>query len=270
MDRAAWTHARLQSGRDLGVELHEETITQDLQLDISAALPAMMVRTLPNGKRHGRVLTGNGSGGSREGSGSDCAFRPSDSSVCHQVNWAMTSAISAAATAGRSMSSLMTPAVSACQRHTCSTTARISTSASSPGDAIACHPVQRSSVSACSRRLSPGISLTQELSIAPPSALGPALGRASPVATGLNAVRSSGPRKLCQHILPTAAMMYPGEPRSATSAYKSRHVSQVNSMLNRNPRPFRASCPGCGTCRQHTWPTSLLRICWRTVPSRAE
>jgi hypothetical protein len=36
MDRAAWTHARLQSGRDLGVELHEETITQDLQLDISA------------------------------------------------------------------------------------------------------------------------------------------------------------------------------------------------------------------------------------------
>jgi hypothetical protein len=45
MDRAAWTHARLQSGRDLGVELHEETITQDLQLDISAALPAMMVRT---------------------------------------------------------------------------------------------------------------------------------------------------------------------------------------------------------------------------------
>jgi hypothetical protein len=45
MDRAAWTHARLQSGRDRGVELHEETITQDLQLDIATALPAMMIRT---------------------------------------------------------------------------------------------------------------------------------------------------------------------------------------------------------------------------------
>jgi Family of unknown function (DUF6615) len=45
MDRAAWTHARLQAGRKHGVELHEETITQDLLLDIATALPAMMVRT---------------------------------------------------------------------------------------------------------------------------------------------------------------------------------------------------------------------------------
>jgi Family of unknown function (DUF6615) len=50
INRAAWTHARLQAGRNYGVELHEETITQDLLLDISAALPAMSVRTFTKRK----------------------------------------------------------------------------------------------------------------------------------------------------------------------------------------------------------------------------
>lgn len=45
LDRAAWTYARLHAGRDRGIELHEETITQDLLLDIAQALPAMSVRT---------------------------------------------------------------------------------------------------------------------------------------------------------------------------------------------------------------------------------
>jgi hypothetical protein len=45
VDRAAWTRARLIAGRNHGVELHEETITQDLLLDISAALPALSVET---------------------------------------------------------------------------------------------------------------------------------------------------------------------------------------------------------------------------------
>jgi hypothetical protein len=54
-DRAAWTHARLQAGRSHGVELHEETVTQDLLLDISSALPAMSVRTFTK-----RQESGNG------------------------------------------------------------------------------------------------------------------------------------------------------------------------------------------------------------------
>ena len=45
IDRAAWTHARLSAGRQHGVELHEETITQDLLLDISIALPGLSVQT---------------------------------------------------------------------------------------------------------------------------------------------------------------------------------------------------------------------------------
>jgi Family of unknown function (DUF6615) len=45
LDRAAWTHARLDAGRRHGVELHEETITQDLLLDIAQALPGLVVRT---------------------------------------------------------------------------------------------------------------------------------------------------------------------------------------------------------------------------------
>ena len=55
MDRAAWTHARLQAGRSHGVELHEETVTQDLLLDISSALPAMSVRNFTK-----RQESGNG------------------------------------------------------------------------------------------------------------------------------------------------------------------------------------------------------------------
>jgi hypothetical protein len=45
IDRAAWTHARLSAGRQHGVELREETITQDLLLDISIALPGLSVQT---------------------------------------------------------------------------------------------------------------------------------------------------------------------------------------------------------------------------------
>jgi hypothetical protein len=45
IDRAAWTHARLSAGREHGVELREETITQDLLLDISIALPGLSVQT---------------------------------------------------------------------------------------------------------------------------------------------------------------------------------------------------------------------------------
>jgi Family of unknown function (DUF6615) len=45
MDRAAWTYARLRAGRSRGVELHEETITQDLLLDISTVLPEISVKT---------------------------------------------------------------------------------------------------------------------------------------------------------------------------------------------------------------------------------
>jgi hypothetical protein len=44
IDRAAWTHARLSAGRQHGVELREETITQDLLLDISIALPGLSVQ----------------------------------------------------------------------------------------------------------------------------------------------------------------------------------------------------------------------------------
>src|SRR5260370_34369693 len=50
LDRAVWTHARLQAGRSCGVELHEETITQDLVLDISAALPTLSVKTFTRRK----------------------------------------------------------------------------------------------------------------------------------------------------------------------------------------------------------------------------
>jgi hypothetical protein len=45
LDRAVWTHARLSAGRRLGVDLHEETITQDLLLDIAQALPGLHVQT---------------------------------------------------------------------------------------------------------------------------------------------------------------------------------------------------------------------------------
>lgn len=45
IDRAAWVYARLKAGHHHQVELHEETLTQDLLLDISAALPAMRVTT---------------------------------------------------------------------------------------------------------------------------------------------------------------------------------------------------------------------------------
>jgi hypothetical protein len=45
LDRAAWTHGRLSLGRSCGVEIHEETITQDLLVDISAVLPQMSIRS---------------------------------------------------------------------------------------------------------------------------------------------------------------------------------------------------------------------------------
>ncbi|WP_327009759.1 hypothetical protein OHA72_22520 [Dactylosporangium sp. NBC_01737] len=45
LDRAAWASARLHAGRTHGVELHEETVTQDLLLDIAQALPSMTART---------------------------------------------------------------------------------------------------------------------------------------------------------------------------------------------------------------------------------
>jgi hypothetical protein len=45
IDRAAWARTRLEAGRKHGVELYEETITQDLLLDISVAFPAMSVQT---------------------------------------------------------------------------------------------------------------------------------------------------------------------------------------------------------------------------------
>lgn len=45
IQRARWTHTRLSDGRRKGVELHEETITQDLLLDIAMAMPAMTVET---------------------------------------------------------------------------------------------------------------------------------------------------------------------------------------------------------------------------------
>jgi hypothetical protein len=44
LDRAAWTYARLHAGRSHNVELHEETITQDLLLDISSMFPDMSVQ----------------------------------------------------------------------------------------------------------------------------------------------------------------------------------------------------------------------------------
>lgn len=45
IDRARWTYTRLSNGRRNRVELHEETITQDLLLDIAMAMPAMTVKT---------------------------------------------------------------------------------------------------------------------------------------------------------------------------------------------------------------------------------
>jgi hypothetical protein len=45
IQRARWTHTRLSDGSRNGVELHEETITQDLLLDIAMAMPAMTVQT---------------------------------------------------------------------------------------------------------------------------------------------------------------------------------------------------------------------------------
>jgi hypothetical protein len=45
IQRARWTHTRLSDGSRKGVELHEETITQDLLLDIAMAMPAMTVET---------------------------------------------------------------------------------------------------------------------------------------------------------------------------------------------------------------------------------
>jgi hypothetical protein len=45
LDRAGWTYARLHAGRDHGVKLQEETITEDLLLDIAIRLPAMAVQT---------------------------------------------------------------------------------------------------------------------------------------------------------------------------------------------------------------------------------
>jgi hypothetical protein len=53
IDRAAWTHARLTAGRQHVVELHEETITQDLLLDISTDFPAITVTTFTK-QREGR------------------------------------------------------------------------------------------------------------------------------------------------------------------------------------------------------------------------
>ncbi len=45
LDRALWTHSRLTAGRRHGVDLHEETITQNLLLDIAHALPDLHVKT---------------------------------------------------------------------------------------------------------------------------------------------------------------------------------------------------------------------------------
>lgn len=45
LDRAVWTHARLTTARQYGVDLHEETITQDLLLDIAHALPDLHIKT---------------------------------------------------------------------------------------------------------------------------------------------------------------------------------------------------------------------------------
>lgn len=45
IDRGRWTHTRLSDGSRKGVELHEETVTQDLLLDIAMAMPAMAVET---------------------------------------------------------------------------------------------------------------------------------------------------------------------------------------------------------------------------------
>jgi hypothetical protein len=45
LERSAWVYARLHAGREYGVELHEETLTQDLLLDIAEALPDLAVRT---------------------------------------------------------------------------------------------------------------------------------------------------------------------------------------------------------------------------------
>src|SRR5690349_14649253 len=44
-ERAAWTYARLSTGRRHNVDLYEGTITQDLLLDISTVLPDMAVKT---------------------------------------------------------------------------------------------------------------------------------------------------------------------------------------------------------------------------------
>jgi hypothetical protein len=43
-ERAGWTYARLRAGRSHDVEPHEETITQDLLLDISTMLPDTEVK----------------------------------------------------------------------------------------------------------------------------------------------------------------------------------------------------------------------------------
>lgn len=45
INRARWTCTRLSDGRRNRVELHEETITQDLLLDVAMAMPAMTVKT---------------------------------------------------------------------------------------------------------------------------------------------------------------------------------------------------------------------------------
>lgn len=45
IDRARWTYTRMTAGSRHGVELHETTVTQDLLLDISMALPALDART---------------------------------------------------------------------------------------------------------------------------------------------------------------------------------------------------------------------------------
>ena len=45
IDRAAWTYARMRAGQQHGVDLHEETLTQDLLLDIAAASQPLRVTT---------------------------------------------------------------------------------------------------------------------------------------------------------------------------------------------------------------------------------
>jgi hypothetical protein len=57
---AGWTHIRLSDGRRKGVGLHEETITQDLLLDIAMAMPAMTVETFTKYREARTAPTGNG------------------------------------------------------------------------------------------------------------------------------------------------------------------------------------------------------------------